>query len=108
MKIDLSKFIAGMDRTSNMNKQMLGIKKPEGKNPITLKAYELLAKTLVESGERRDIFAHLLLVLHWRLMKRAENCVNAKISHIHFHGEFPVSEFTKSKGHQKGEKNVGP
>ena len=41
------------------------------KKPISLKAYEILAKTLFESGEKRDIFAHLFIVLYWYLMKRA-------------------------------------
>ena len=39
-------------------------------------------------------------------MKSAENCVNAKINHIHFHGDFLIFEFAKSKGHQKGEKHL--
>ena len=41
-------------------------------------------------------------------MKRTENCVNSKINHIHFHGDCLVFEFLKSKGHQKGERNLGP
>ena len=41
-------------------------------------------------------------------MKRAESCVNAKINNVHFHGDCLVFEFTKSKGHQKGENHLGP
>ena len=40
-------------------------------------------------------------------MKKAENCVKAKINHIHFHGDCLIFEYTKSKGHQKEEKNLG-
>ena len=41
-------------------------------------------------------------------MKRAENCVACKINHITFRNDSLVFEFAKSKGHQKGEKHVGP
>ena len=85
---------------------MLVINFSEEKN--SLKSYELLAKTIFESGENKDIFEHLFLVLDWCLMKRVKNCVNAKINHIYFHGDFTVFEFSKSKVHQKGEKHLGP
>ena len=41
-------------------------------------------------------------------MKRAENCVNVKINHIHFEDDSLVFQFAKSKGHQGGEEHVGP
>ena len=66
------------------------------------------AKTLFESREKRDIFAHLFLVLDWCLMKWAENCAKAKINHIHSHGDCLVFELTKYKGHKKGENDLGP
>ena len=89
-------------------KHMLGLKIPEGKNPISLEAYEFLAKTLFKIGEKRDIFARIFLVLYWCLTKRAENCVNTKINHINFHGDCPVFELAKYKGHKNGEKCLGP
>ena len=108
MKIELSTFIAGMERTVVADKQMLGLKIPEGKKTISIEAYELLSNTLFESREKRDIFAHLFLVLDWFLTKRAENCVNAKIYQIHFHSGCLVFEFAKSKCHKKGENNLVP
>jgi hypothetical protein len=42
-------------------------------------------------------------------MKLAENCVNAKISHIKFsNDDCLVFDFAKSKGHQDGEDHCGP
>ena len=41
-------------------------------------------------------------------MKRTENGVNARINHIHFHGDCLVFEFTKSNGDQKTGKKLGP
>ena len=59
MKRELSIFIAGMERTVISEKQMLGLKISKETPAISLKAYALLAKTLVDSGENRDIFAHI-------------------------------------------------
>ena len=107
MKRELSTFIVGMERIIIAEKQIIGIKFSEEKN-ISFEEYELLAKTLFESREKRNIFSHPFLVLDWCLMKRAENCVNSKINHIHFHGDCLVFEFKNYKGHPKGEKNLGP
>ena len=41
-------------------------------------------------------------------MKRAENCVNAKIAHIRFEEDSLLFEFAKSKNHQDGEEHLGP
>ena len=71
IKRELSIFIAGRERTVIAEKKMLRLKITEGKRPISLEASDLLAKTIIERGERRDIFANLFLVLDWCLMKRA-------------------------------------
>jgi len=41
-------------------------------------------------------------------MKRAENCENAKLSHISVRDDAIAFEFVKSKGHQDGEEAFGP
>jgi hypothetical protein len=41
-------------------------------------------------------------------MKRAENCVDCKITHITFEGDCLVFEFAKSKSQQDGEEHIGP
>ena len=87
---------------------MLGIRTSEGEKPISLKTYEILANTLFEVGEKRDIFAHLFIFLYWCLTKRSENCVNARINHIHFNGDCLVFELENSNGHKKGEMHLGP
>ena len=80
------------------------VSKFTNKKTITLEAYEILANTIFESGEKGDISAHIFLFLDCCLMKRAENCVNKRINHIHFHGDFLIFEFAKSKDHNKGNK----
>ena len=67
-----------MERTVIAEKQMLSLKFSKGKKTISLEAYELFAKALFESVEKREIFAQLFLVLGWRLTKGEENFVNVK------------------------------
>lgn len=56
-----------------------------------------------------NVYSHICRFLIQRnLMKRAENCVNAQINHVYFDADSLVFEFAKSKGHQKGEKHLGP
>ncbi|KAL7527694.1 hypothetical protein ACHAXR_003680, partial [Thalassiosira sp. AJA248-18] len=106
---ELSTYLKGMDRSILSSKQKLGLKISEGKKALSFDAYSMLAKKLFESEFKEDIFAHLFLVLEWCLMKRAENCVHAKINHISSEDDCLVFEFAKSKGHQRGEEqHLGP
>lgn len=61
----LSKYIAGMDRTILTEKEQLGLSLSEGKKPMCIDAYKLLAGHLFQSKNKRDVFAHLFLVLDW-------------------------------------------
>ena len=74
---------------------MLDLKISEGKKKSS--PYELLAKTIFESEEKRDTFAHLCLVFNWCLVKREKKC----FIHIHSHGDYLFFKLEKSKGHQK-------
>lgn len=104
---DMAKFMGGMKRVAQAAKQHLGLKIVEGKLAMPFEVYVRAAKKLFLSGEKEDVFAHLFLVLDWNLMKRAENCVNAKINHISFRDDSLVFEFAKSKGNQTGDE-FGP
>ena len=104
---DMAKFMGGMKRVVQAAKQHLGLKLSEGKQPMPFKVYEKLALRMFCSGEQEDVFAHLFLVLDWCLMKRAENCVGAKINHVKFIDDALVFEFAKSKGNQTGDE-FGP
>ena len=56
----------GIERKLVAEKQMLGIKFFKRVKPIIFYAYGILAKTLFKSGEKRDIFGHIFLVLDLR------------------------------------------
>ncbi|KAL7550473.1 LOW QUALITY PROTEIN: hypothetical protein ACHAWF_014863 [Thalassiosira exigua] len=103
MANEMSIFINGLKRTIAAAKDHLGLKISEGKDLMSFDAYEHLAKALFYSNEKRDVFNHLFLLLDWNLMKRAENCVKAKINHIRFEDDSLVFEFAKSKTQQTGD-----
>ena len=108
MNSSLSVYIKGSRRINLLAKQMLGLRLSEGKKHMTKIVYSKIAQILFESDDTQNIFAHLFFVLDWNLMKRAENCVDCKITHIRFEDDCLVFEFAKSKGHQDGEEHVGP
>ena len=103
MSKEMTLFIGGMKRTIAAAKEHLGLKISEGKDAMKFEVYDFLAKTLFFSKSKRDVFNHLFLVLDWNLMKRAENCVHAKINHVRFQDDCLVFEFAKSKTQQTGD-----
>jgi len=103
MSNEMTIFINGMQRTISAAKEHLGLKITEGKDALSFDNYEFLAKQLFFSGEKKDVFNRLFLILDWNLMKRAENCVHAKINHIRFESDSLVFEFAKSKTQQTGD-----
>ena len=108
MADNFSLYIKGSKRINLAAKQTLGLKIVEGKKHMTPDVYSKLAQVLFESDKVEHIFAHTFLVLDWNLMKRAENCVNANISHIQVVNDALVFEFAKSKSSQDGEEHLGP
>jgi len=108
MKTRVATYISGVTRRGMQQKQSLGLKIVEGKKPMKKECYSKLAELFFKSDDRECIFAHLFLILDWNLMKRAENCVDAKVNHITFENDCLIFEFAKSKSHQSGEDHVGP
>ena len=104
----LTKYLKGSKRINLAAKQTLRLKIVEGKAEMRPQVYSKRAQILFESEKIEHIFAHTFLVLEWNLMKRAENCVHANISHFRFHEDSLIFEFAKSKSLQDGESHVGP
>ena len=57
--IEMSLFVNGMKRCEKAAKTHLGLKITEGKEPLSVEAFEFLAKKLFYSGEKKNVFAHL-------------------------------------------------
>jgi len=105
---NLSVYMKGSKRLGKGAKQALGLSLAEGKKPMTLQLYRKICEWLFTSPDPEHLFAHLFLVLDWNLMKRAENCQGAMISHITICEDCICFHFAKSKGHQDGEGSLGP
>ena len=106
IKRDLSTFILGMDRTVIVEKQMLGLKFSEGKNPSASRHMRSCEDTILKQIKGGYFCTS---IPSFRLVTREKGgiCVNSKINHIRFHGDCLVFEFANSKVHQKGENNLG-
>ena len=102
-KSELRLYLKGAARYIAAAKQHLGLKITEGKDEMKQAVYELIAEHLFKSGKREDILYHLIFLLDWNLMKRAENCMNAKMIHINFTEDHMTFEFAKEKGKQHGD-----
>mmetsp|Transcript_5168 Transcript_5168/g.8737 ORF Transcript_5168/g.8737 Transcript_5168/m.8737 type:complete len:863 (-) Transcript_5168:24-2612(-) len=100
---ELGIYIKGITRHIAAAKQHLGLKLTKGKAVMKPQAYEMIAEHLFKSGEKRDIFNHLMFVLDWNLMKRSENCLNVKMIHIEFEDDYLKFIFEKEKGKQHGD-----
>ena len=100
---ELCLYLKGAARYIAAAKQHLGLKITEGKDEMKQEVYELIAEHLFKSGKREDILYHLIFLLDWNLMKRAENCMNAKMIHINFIQDHLAFEFAKEKGKQHGD-----
>ena len=102
----LSSYKKGSRRMGASEKKDFGLKLSEGKRPLSYQAYKRLATLLFRSEKAEHIAAHAFLVLEWNLIARAENCVGAKIDHIHFHRDALLFNFAKTKTDQEGTKNI--
>jgi len=96
-------YINGLKRNIAAAKQHLGLKITEGKAQMTEDAYELIAEHLFKSGKKEDILYHLIFLLDWNLMKRAENCMHAKMIHIEFVEDHLTFTFAREKTKQHGD-----
>ena len=119
----MKRYIKGPKRLNLMAKQTTGLDISEGKKCMSEKVYRKLCEILFRSDKREYIFAHLFFVLDWyeeieydycfkinyntnilkifyfcsiscrNLMKRAENVVDCKISHIHVYDKVSLHIF---------------
>ena len=98
-------YMKGTRRTGAREKQALGLRIIEGKDPMPFAAYVKLASILACSQDTEHVVAHLFLLLDWNMVSRAENAVN---SHMDLFGIFDDALLVylgPSKGDQEGTKH---
>ena len=100
---ELGIYLKGVGRYIAAAKQHLGLKLTEGKDEMKQEVSEMIAEHLFKSDKQEDILYHLIFLLDWNLMKRAENCMNAKMIHTQFKEDHLAFEFAKEKGKQHGD-----
>ncbi len=99
-------YMKGTRRTGARERQALGLRIIEGKDPMPFAAYVKLASILACSQDTEHVAAHLFLLLDWNMVSRAENAVN---SHIDLFGIFDDALLVylgPSKGDQEGTKHI--
>jgi len=99
----IAKFMGGVKRVVQAAKIHHGPKLTEGKVAMSINIYQTMAEKRFYSQDKEDIFYHLFLVLDWCPMKRAENCITAKIKHILFDEDTLTVAFAKTKWNQTGD-----
>jgi hypothetical protein len=101
----LSQFYRGLKRQKT-ELQAAGVIKPgEGMDPIPFNIYSVLAKLfLCGNNERKDVFAHLFMILAWNLMSRVTNVSTITFGHLKWMGDSLGVVFSKTKCDQMGEK----
>ena len=96
----------GSARTAALQREALGMRTLEGKDPIPFAAFCHLAKILFKSKEPEHVGLHLFLVLDWNMMSRAEQCVDSNIELIGVEEDSLRFFVGKSKGDQEGMKHI--
>ena len=64
---ELGIYLKGIGRYIAAAKQHLGLKLTEGKEIMKQEVFEMTAEHLFKSGDKRDIFYHLVFLLDWNL-----------------------------------------
>ena len=78
----LSRYVKGLKRVVAEDKKKTGQKLTEGKRHMSRAVYEKLCSILMKGESDEYIFAHCFLTVEWNLMARADNVVDAMVSHI--------------------------
>jgi len=66
LKAKMAQYIAGCKRTIQIEKQELAQKITEGKDPMSVKPFEYIAKEIfVNDDVEESLFAHLFCLLDW-------------------------------------------
>lgn len=97
----LKKCLAGVKRSDAEQRQKGELPAMEGKAPLTLTGYELIAKYAIASDT--SSYAWLYVVLCWNLISRSNNVGNLLFDHITWKDDALIVFLPKTKGDQEGE-----
>jgi hypothetical protein len=75
-----------------------------GKEALDFGLYRFLAKQMLKSGSKDNIFAHTFMILCWNLMCRAGNLTSVCFSHLEWKNDAMGIYFAHMKNDQTGER----
>jgi len=89
-------------RLHQREKEEMGTRLTEGKDPMPFVVYKFLAAKMLESVDKEAIFAHTFMLLTWNLMCRSKNTVNIMFNHISWCSDSIGIQFAHSKTDKEG------
>ncbi len=103
---NLGMYKKGTRRKGARERQALGLRTTEGKDPIPLAAYTHLASILNRSNDPEHVAAHLFLLLDWNLMSRADFVVTSNIELVGVWNDALRFQVGVTKTDQEGSKHI--
>ena len=76
------KFLGGMIRTVAKGGNESGESLNEGKKLMAYNLYNKLYEILFSGGGEKYLFAHVFLVLKWKLLARSNKCLSINNNHV--------------------------
>jgi hypothetical protein len=98
-------FRKGTRRKGARERQKLGLRTVEGKDPMPHPAYVYLANVLHKSKDPKMIACHLFLLLEWNLISRADFVIEQNIEIIGLFNDAIRFEIGVTKTDQEGSKH---
>jgi hypothetical protein len=105
MWLTIPQYKKGSARTGARQRQQLGLRQNEGRDPFPFAAYNFLANILSASPDPEHVHAHLFLLLDWNLMSRADTVIQQNIELIGIRSDALVFEIGPTKTDQEAKKN---
>jgi hypothetical protein len=102
---DLSIKVKGLIRTHATEKERLGGRLTEGKEPMSFALYKLLSNSFLINGSKDAVFARAFMTLTWNLMCRSINSVFIHRNHISWTGDCMTIQFAHMKSDKEGKES---
>jgi hypothetical protein len=101
----IPQYKKGSARTGAKQRQQLGLRQNEGRDPLPFAAYVYLAEILARSTDPEHVSANLFLVLDWNLISRADTAIQQNIEHVGMQSDSVVIEMGPTKTDQEAKKH---
>jgi hypothetical protein len=101
----IPQYKKGSAGTGAKQRQQLGLRQNEGRDPFPFAAYIYLAEILAQSTDLEHVSANLFLVLDWNLISRADTAIQQNIELVGMRSDSVVIEMGPTKPDQEAKKH---